>query len=214
VQTGTNDLDPMMTTFRTEVEHALLKVLRWTDVACYHAEELQTHFHRRLATLDWFPSRLTVRVLIGYGLLSLLIMSFCPQPPLKQIHQPSIAPLAALLRLFVPRTSIWPPILILVTTDAKRRARETGKHVIYLPLDTILGLFEDGSITLRNPERDAQSLVKGKAHFGGWDVGLTTPFGRWWWTYSFWWLRVNLKILLYPSAVSSIINDGDVLISY
>jgi len=203
-----------MTTFRTEIDQALLEVLRWSDVASYYAGKFQTLVQRRLATLalsDWLSSRqpsLAVRVLTGYGLLSLLVAVFCLRVPSKQIHQPSIAPLAALLRLFVPKTSIWPPILISVTTDAKRRARETGKRVIYLPLDTILGLMEDGSVSLRNPERDAQSLVKGKAHTGGWDIEFTIRLGRWQWTYAFWWLRMNFKTLLSPLVVSSIINSG------
>jgi hypothetical protein len=216
-----DDLDPMtMTTFRVEVDTALLEVLRWTDAACYRARELRTLAHRRLATLvppDWLSSLhlgLAVRVLIGYGILSLLVAAFCPQTPPKPIRQPSVTPLAALLRLIVPRTSLWPPILISITTDAKTRARQTDKRVIYLPLDTVFGLLEDGSITLRNPQRDAQSLVKGKAHFGGWDIEFTIYHGSWWWRYPFWWLNVNFKALLSPSAVGSILNSGHELTPY
>ena len=214
------DLEPTMTTLRTEIDHALLELLRWTDVACYHTREFQTLVQRRFATLalpDWLSSRypgLAVRVLIGYGLLSLLVEALFSRAPPKQNHQPSIAPLAALLRLFVPRTSIWPCILISVTNDAKRRARETGKRVICLRLDTILSLLEDGSISLRNPRRDARSLVMGKDHFGGWDIEFIISPRRWWWTYAVWWLGVTFKTLLSPPVVSSIINSCHVLISY
>jgi hypothetical protein len=207
-----NNLELTMTTFRTEIDHALLEVLRWSDVACYHAREFQTIVQRRLATLaptDWLSSHhpgLAARVLVGYGLLSLLVAVFYPGAPLKQNRQPAITPLAALLRLFVPRTSIWPPILISVTTDAERRARETGKRVIYLHLDTVLSLLQDGSIYLRNPRRDAQSFVVGKGHFGGWDIEFIVYLGHWWWTYAIWWLRVNLKTLLSPPVVSLITN--------
>lgn len=213
-----NDLDAPMTRLRAETNHALLKVLRWTDAASYHARELQTLVERRLTWLtapDWLSSRhsdLAVRILIGYGLLSLLVAVFCPRAPPKQLHQPSISPLTALLRLFVPRTSIWPPILISVTNDAKRRARETGKHVIYLPLDKVLGLMEDGSLSLRNPERDARLLVKGMAHIGGWGIEFVICFGRWQWTYAFWWLRTNFKAVLSPLVVSSIVHSCQVLI--
>jgi hypothetical protein len=214
-----NDFEPTMATLQTEIDHALLEVPRWVDTACYHAREFQILVQRRLTGLalpDWISSRhpgLAVRVVIGYGLLSLLVAAFCPQVPPKQNPQPSIAPLTALLRLFVPRTSIWPPILISVTTGAERRARETGKRVIYLRLDTVLSLLEDGSISFRNPRRDAQWLVMGKGHFGGWDIEFVICFGRWWWTYAFWWLRVNFKTLLSPPVVSSVINSCRVLIS-
>ena len=214
-----NSLELMMTTLRTEIDHALLEVLRWTDVTCYHAREFQTIVQQRLATLappDWPSSHhpgLAVHVLMGYGLLSLLVAAFYPRAPPKQIHQPTIAPLTALLRLFVPRTSIWPPILVSVTTDAERRARETGKRVIYLRLDIVLSLLQDGRISLRNPQRDAQSFVVGKGHFGGWDIEFIISLGRWWWTYAIWWLRVNFKTLLSPLVVSSIINRCQVLIS-
>ena len=209
-----------MTSLRTETDNALLKVLQWTDTASYRARELQTLVQRRLTSLavpHWLSSRnpdLAVRVLIGYGLLSLLLALFCPRSPPKQLHQPSISPLAALLRLFVPRTSIWPPIVISVTTDAKRRARETGKRVIYLHLDQVLGLLEDGSLSFRNPERDAQLLVKGNAHIGGWDIEFILCFGRWWWIYAVWWLRVNFKDFLSPLVVSSIANGHQILISH
>ena len=208
-----------MTTLRIEIDHALLEILRWTDVACYHAREFQTLVERHLAALalpDWLSSPhpgLAVRVLMVYGLLVLLVAVFYPRPPLKQNHQPAIAPLAALLRLFVPRTSIWPPLLTSATTDAERRAKETGKRVIYLRLDMILDLLQDGSISLRNPRRDAQSLVMGKDHIGGWDVVFTMCLGRWWWAYAIWWLRVNVKTLLSPPVVSSIINSCQILIS-
>ena len=209
-----------MTTLRTEIDHALLGIFRWIDVACYHAREFQTLVERRLATLalpDWLSSHyhrdLVVRILIGYGLLILLAAVFYPRPP-KQNHQPAIAPLAAILRLFVPRTSIWPPLLTSATTDAERRARETGKRVIYLRLGVILSLLQDGSISLRNPRRDAQSLVMGKDHIGGWDVVFTMCLGQWWRTYAIWWLRVNFKTLLSPPVVSSIINSCHILITY
>ena len=209
-----------MTTLRTEIDHALLEILRWTDVAWYHAKEFQRLVERRLArpgVPDWLSSYhagLAIRVLMGYGLLSLLVAAFYPRAPPKQNHQPAITPLAALLRLFVPRTSIWPPILISVTTDAERRARETGKRVIYLRLGTVLSLLQDGSISLRNPRRGAQSLVMGKDHIGGWDVMFTMCLGQWWRTYAIWWLRVNFKTLLSPPVVSSIINSCHILITY
>ena len=203
-----------MPTFRTEIDHVLLKVLQWSDIASYHAGEFQALVQRRLAVPDWLSSdqsSLAVRVLIGYGLLSLFLAALCPQTPPKHTHQPSIAPLAALLRLFVPRTSIWPPILISATTDAKRRARETGKRVIYLRVDTVLGLLEDGSISLRNPTRDARSLATGKVHFGGWGIEFIMCLWRWRWTYAIWWLRVNVRALLSPSAVSPMGNGSWVL---
>ena len=209
-----------MTTLRTEIDHALLEILRWTDVARYHAREFQRLVERRLATPalpDWLSSHhpgLAVRVLMGYGLLSLLVAAFYPRAPPKQNHQPAIAPLTALLRLFVPRTSIWPPILVSVTTDAERRARETGKRVIYLRLGMILSLLQDGNISLRNPRRGAQSLVMGKDHIGGWDVVFTMSLGRRWWTYAIWWPRVNFKSLLSPLVVSSMINSCQILRSY
>lgn len=208
-----------MTTLRTEIDRALLEILRWTDVAWYHAREFQRLVERRLATLalpDWLSSHhpgLAVRVLMGYGLLILLVAVVYPRAPPKQNHQPAMAPLAALLRLFVPRTSIWPPILISITTDAERRARETRKRVIYLRLGTVLRLLQDGSISLRNPRRGAQSLVMGKDHIGGWDVVFTMCLGRRWWTYAIWWARVNFKIPLSPPVVSSTINSCQILIS-
>ena len=209
-----------MTTLRTEIDHALLEVLRWIDVAYYHAREFQTIVQRRLATLalpdwlSWHHPGLAVRVLIGYGLLSLLLAAFYPPAPPKQNHQPAISPLAALLRVFVPRTSIWPSILISVTTDAERRARETGKRVIYLRLDLVLRLLQEGSISLRNPRRDAQSFVMGKGHSGGWDIEFTIHLGHWWWSYAIWWLRVNFKTFLSPPVVSSVDNRRQVLKPY